>query len=239
MTRFLRPDTDSPLLRQTIARGFDLSIAALVETARIFILVSPILLSIAQIARAESIDLNGAADRRVQAPFLQSYGPFRLVSDDTAELHDATDEATPAAFAQMLRDHPGLRRIVMVECPGTENDEANLQVARMIRAARLATHVPAGGSVRSGGVELFLAGLHRTADEGAEFAVHSWIDADGREARHVPAQDPAHRSYLRFYEEVGLSADNARAFYALTNSAPFDHALYLSASDLRRYAIIN
>ena len=64
----------------------------------------------------------------------------------------------------------------MIEAPGTEDDRANLRLGRLIRARGIATHVPAGGSVRSGGVELFLAGTRRIADPGAEFAVHAWAD---------------------------------------------------------------
>ena len=87
----------------------------------------------------------------------------------------------------------------MVEAPGTDNDIANLAVGRRIRAAGLATYVPRGGSVRSGAVELFLAGVERQIDDGAEFAVHSWLDNHGREANDFAADDPAHRLWSKVY----------------------------------------
>ena len=65
----------------------------------------------------------------------------------------------------------GLDPVTLVEW--TEDDGANLRLGRMIRARGIATYVPAGGSVRSGGVELFLAGARRFADPDAEFAVHA------------------------------------------------------------------
>ena len=63
----------------------------------------------------------------------------------------------------MIRDFPALTMLEMVEAPGTSNDLANLQVARRIRASGIAIHVPSHGSVRSGAVELFLAGAQRTS----------------------------------------------------------------------------
>ena len=81
----------------------------------------------------------------------------------------------------------------------------------MIRAAGIATYVPEGGSVRSGGVELFLAGAQRRADPRAEFAVHSWADVDGREATDYAATAPENAKYLAYYRQMGLSDAEACA----------------------------
>lgn len=178
-----------------------------------------------------------------------TYGPFHyrgtvdsvdmIGSVDSVDMIGTVDSATPAAFARMLAAHPGIRRIRMIECPGSDDEDANLQLAGMVRAAGIATFVPAGGSVRSGAVELFLAGTQRHAEPGAEFAVHSWQDEDGREASDFAADDPVHRPYLDFYRSVGMTEAKARAFYRLTNSAPFDDALYLEPRDLSQYVALN
>jgi hypothetical protein len=166
---------------------------------------------------------------------LATFGPFHMVSPDRAELIGSIETETPAQFRAMLRAFPGLKQIDMVECPGTGDDEANLALARMVRKAGVATYVPDGGSVRSGGVELFLAGAKRSAAPSAEFAVHSWMDEDGLEADDYAADDPAHAAYIAFYREMGLGDGEARAFYAMTNSAPHDDALFLNRSDIARY----
>ena len=142
-----------------------------------------------------------AEDRAIAA-----YGPFRVLDDHTAALVGMTDCSTPAQFAAMLRDFPGLARLDMLECAGTADDRSNLRLGRMIRAAGLATHVPAGGSVRSGGVELFLAGITRQVDDGAEFAVHAWEDEDGRQATDYAESAPENAKYLAYYREMGMSA---------------------------------
>ena len=166
---------------------------------------------------------------------LASFGPFHMVAPDRAELIGSIESETPAQFRALLRAFPGIRQIDMVECPGTGDDEANLALARMVRGAGIATYVPDGGSVRSGGVELFLAGAKRSAAPTAEFAVHSWRDEDGYEAGDFAASDPVHQEYIRFYRDMGLSDIEARSFYAMTNTAPHDDALYLSSRDLGSY----
>lgn len=163
------------------------------------------------------------------------YGPFRVVAHDRAELDGSISTETPQQFRALLNAYPEIRQIDFVECPGTDDDEANLAVARMIRKAGIATYVPSGGSVRSGGVELFLAGARRRADPEAEFAVHSWVDEDGMEPDDFAESDAVNQEYVRYYREMGMSEANARAFYAATNSVPHDDALYLKPVEIAAY----
>jgi hypothetical protein len=163
------------------------------------------------------------------------YGPFQVIDATRAALDGVTDARTPAQFAAMLRDHPGLAVLEMRDCPGTEDDLANLRLGRMIRAAGLQTHVPDGGSVRSGAVELFLAGVTRRIDDGAEFAVHAWIDETGLQAADYSANAPENRRYLAYYREMGMVEGDAAAFYAMTNSVPFTQARWLTAQDMRQW----
>ncbi len=164
---------------------------------------------------------------------LATYGPFRVIDRGHAELVGTTDRHSPADFSAMLADYPGIDTLRLVEAPGTEDDRANMRVARMIRAAGITTHVPEGGSVRSGAVELFLAGATHRIDDGAEFAVHSWIDAHGRQPQDFAADAWPNRMYLEFYQEMGMSREDARAFYAMTNSVGFEGAKWLTAQEMR------
>ena len=170
---------------------------------------------------------------------LASFGPFRVIDPTRAALVDLTDSRSPAQFEAMLKAYPGITLIEMIDCPGTEDDRANLRLGRMIHARGLATHVPAGGSVRSGGGELFLAGRQRIADPGAEFAVHSWADEDGRQAADYPESAPENRAYIDYYREMGMSAAQAKAFYAMTNSVPFEDAKWLGAAEMARWVPLN
>lgn len=166
------------------------------------------------------------------------FGPFAVIDGMTAEMAGDVDSATPRAFAAMLAAYPTLKRLEMVDCPGSLDEAANLVLARAIRRAGLATNVPPGGSVRSGAVELFLAGVTRSAAPDAEFGVHSWRDENGYEASDYPADDPVHAEYLNYYREMGLDAAKARAFYALTNSTSFDDVRYLTRDDMARFVVL-
>lgn len=167
------------------------------------------------------------------------FGPFRVVAGDRVELNGSITSRAPTQFRALLRAYPHIRQVDMVDCPGTDDDEANLALARMIRKAGIATYVPSGGSVRSGGVELFLAGVRRHADSTAEFAVHSWLDEDGMEPDDFSEDDPVNRAYIEYYREMGMTEEKARAFYALTNSVPHDDALYLKPQDIAAYLPLN
>ncbi len=191
-------------------------------------------------------DLDGGSERFVSgqstgqpsAPVpegVATYGPFRVLDGNRAALVDITDVRSPAAFAQMMRDWPQIALLEMVDVPGTEDDRANLRLGRMIRAAGIATYVPAGGSVRSGGVELFLAGARRFADRNAEFAVHAWMDEDGQEATDYAANAHENTKYLAYYRQMGMDFAEAASFYAMTNSVPHHDARWLSGAQMAQW----
>ncbi len=169
---------------------------------------------------------------------IAAYGPFRVLDPRHAALVDVTGSAAPEQFAALLIAFPAVATLEMIECPGTDDDRANLRLGRMIHSRGIATEVPAGGSVRSGAVELFLAGAHRTVAADAEFAVHSWIDEDGREAKDYPADAPENRAYLAYYREMGMSPAQSAAFYAMTNSVPNASAKWLHAADMAQWVVL-
>lgn len=167
------------------------------------------------------------------------FGPFSVIDTATVRMAGDVTSATPRQFAAMMAAFPGLKRIEMIDCPGSLDEDANLALARAIRRAGLETVVPSGGSVRSGAVELWLAGATRRAAPDAEFGVHSWADEYGREANDYPADDPVHAEYIGLYRELGMDPAKAREFYALTNATPFDEVRYLTRADMARFVAVN
>lgn len=243
MATILARKTEAPFarFRDGIARAGDLSISAMVNGARLFILLSPIAMTLAQPLRAEVVETvtYEAVETEHPATALATFGPFAVIAPDVAEMRGATDAASPAQFQQMIAAYPALKTLRMIDVAGTENDDANFEVARLIRKTGIGTIVPANGSVRSGGVELFLAGVTRRAEPGAEFGVHSWQGENGVDARDSSASDPAHAAYLRYYQEVGLPAQTAREFYAFTNRVAFADVHYMTRDELARFQITN
>lgn len=164
---------------------------------------------------------------------IASFGAFRVLDETTVALVGITTDRSPANFARALAAYPAIDTLEFIEAPGTHDDRANLHLGRMIREHGIATHAPEGGSIRSGAVELFIAGVRREIDENSEFAVHGWLDDRGFGAEDYPMSAPEHRRYLDYYAEMGMNEAEAAAFYAMTNSVPFEDALWLTGSEMR------
>jgi len=171
----------------------------------------------------------------LQSSGIARFGPFRVIDGAHAALVGATDARSPADFAAMMAAYPGLQEIEFLDAPGTTHDIANLKLGRAIRAAGLATYIPAGGSARSGAVELFLAGTRRKVDPDAVFAVHSWRDELGREPADFADDAPENRLYLDYYADMGMTAGQARAFYAMTNSVPHAGAKWMQGAEMAQW----
>lgn len=186
-------------------------------------------------------EVEAGSSRFVQSPApaipqgIARFGPFRVIDASHAALVDVTDGRSPAAFAAMMAAFPQITMLQMIECPGTLDDSANLRLGRMIRAKGVATHVPSGGSVRSGAVELFLAGSRRMAEPGAEFAVHAWEDEAGRQPGDFAKDAPVNLAYIAYYREMGMSPVEARAFYDMTNAVPNKDARWLNAAQMGQW----
>lgn len=167
------------------------------------------------------------------------FGPFVVLSESQAILTRETDTDSPREFADMLKRFPRITTLELSDCPGTLDDNANLQLAHMIHDRGISTDVPRGGSVRSGAVDLFLAGLHRTTAPDAKFAIHAWIDEDGHRPSNFPADDPINRRYVQFYHyTAGMTESVAVWFYDLANSVPFEDVLWLTPDQLARFVDI-
>lgn len=174
---------------------------------------------------------------QAEATSIAQFGPFIVQDAKTAALVNITDSRSPDDFAAMMAAFPAIEMLQFIEAPGTFADRANLELGRMIRSAGLATHVPEGGSVRSGAVELFFGGVRQDMADGAEFAVHAWLDESGRSASDYGPGSVEHAKYLTYYRDMGMSAQNAAAFYAMTNSASFEDALWLDGQQMRQWIV--
>ncbi|GEN99444.1 hypothetical protein NSE01_12770 [Novosphingobium sediminis] len=166
---------------------------------------------------------------------LPRFGPFAVVDSAHAALVGEIDDNSPSEFREMLQAHPGIRMLELVDCPGTSDDGANLTLGRLIRRHGIGTDVPSGGSVRSGGFEIFLAGTVRHAAPDAEFGVHAWKDEDGHQPDDFAPDAGPNKTYLDYYREMGLSEDDAEQLYALTNSVPNEQMLWLHTKDIRPF----
>lgn len=166
---------------------------------------------------------------------LARFGPFRVVNAKTAALVDVTDEHSPAHFAAMLRAYPELAMLELVDCPGTYDDMADLRLERMIRAAGLSPMCRGAVRTVGRGSNCFLPGWTGRWTKAANLPSMPGPMRTGWRQATIPPMRPKNRKYLNYYQEMGMDADTARAFYAMTNSVPFGGARWLGAAEMRRW----
>ncbi len=154
------------------------------------------------------------------------------VEGTEATMTGVINSSSPDEVRALIDDHPEVTTIVMVDVPGSIDDEANLKASLLVREAGLNTHLNADGAVASGGVDFYLAGVERTFEPGASFGVHSWSDASGNEGKDIPEDDPQHRLYLDYYDRLGIAQD----FYWFTlDAAPAGDIYVMTPEDLETY----
>ena len=156
------------------------------------------------------------------------------VEGDTARMRGELESDAVERVERLLDSHPNLSTIIMVDVPGSLDDEATLAAARVVRDASLRIVVPSDGEIASGGVDFFLAGRERDVAEGGRVGVHSW--AEGRtEGAELPRDDPRHSLYLEYYDAMGIAED----FYWFTlNAASSSDIHWMTRAELEQYQLI-
>ena len=141
-------------------------------------------------------------------------------------------------FRNMLRAFPDINLINFREVPGSNDDETNVELGRLLNTNRINTHLLNNGLIASGGVDLFLAGVERTRGSNITVGVHAWADGNGTQAGQLPMNDPRHRLYLDYYEAIGFTAQQASDFYFFTiNAAPASSIHNMTEEELEQFGV--
>ena len=176
-----------------------------------------------------------------------SYNPYDgeyeavqfVIKGQCAEMSGAIDNSILEKLENLTENHQ-VKTIVMIDVPGSLDDEANLEASEYIRSQGFNTHLPAHGVISSGGTDFFLAGVQRSIEKGAKVGVHSWAaqDDDGNWiiAQDIPKDDESHQMFLDYYKKIGISED----FYWFTlDNAIADDMYWMSWEEMQKYSIFN
>ena len=145
---------------------------------------------------------------------------------------------TPQHWENFIAAFPNTKTIIMKNCPGSEDDTANLNAARKIKNHGVTIHLPADAEIASGAVDLFLAGDVRTREAGSQIGVHSWSDGEN-EATSFPVGHANHQPYIDYYKEMGFSQTDAEAFYYFTiNAAPAASVHWMTDAEIEQYKLL-
>ena len=142
----------------------------------------------------------------------------------------------------LIQNNPEVKTIVEQKVSGSIHDDINMQTGRLIRNAKLSTHLESTSDIASGGVDLFCSGFNRTMKTGAKLGVHSWSGEDDNgekvEAGELPVDSPLHTNQINYFTEM-LGDEIGKDFYFYTiNIASADNIHYMSEDDISDYSIL-
>ena len=157
------------------------------------------------------------------------------VEGNRAYLDCGIDWSTLEELDDILRSDPQVDTLVLDYVEGSLDDEANLELARQIRALGWSTLVPAEGLVASGGTDLFLAGTTRSLEPGACIGVHAWA-ADNFTANDLARSDPEHDPYLDYFAEIGIP--EASHYWFTLEAAPAHGMHWMTAAEVDRFGLV-
>lgn len=169
-----------------------------------------------------------------------SYGIFSSQDESTVLMNGVIGGKTPQHWDNYIKAFPNTDKIIMKACPGSKDDEANLEAARKVRLQKVAIHLPADAEIASGAVDFYLAGTIRSRDMGSKIGVHSWSGGlFGKEATDFPNDHENHQPYIEYYKEMGFSQADAEAFYFFTiQSAKAKDIHWMTEEEIAQYKLV-
>ena len=161
----------------------------------------------------------------------------RSADNSSAKLYGTVHKQSFDVLIDFLDQNSDTTTLVFVDMAGSADDDTNLMLAREIRRRGLNTRAISSTEIESGAVDLFLAGVERTAACGAKFGVHSWYDSAGYGPRDIArdSSHPDHAMFISYYNEMGI--DEALYWYTV-DAAPPEDILVMSWRDLNKYNIL-
>ncbi|MFK7908517.1 MAG: hypothetical protein AB8B69_25520 [Chitinophagales bacterium] len=176
-----------------------------------------------------------SCDKEIEAT---DFGIFSSQDANTVIMNGVIDGNTPQYWSNYIAVFPDTDKMIMRDCPGSDDDEANLKAARQIRTQGVDIHLPANAEIASGAVDLFLAGTKRTREAGSKIGVHSWSDGQN-DATAFEVGHEKHQPYIDYYEEMGFLQADAEAFYYFTiNAAPAAEIHWMTDGEIEEYKLL-
>lgn len=157
------------------------------------------------------------------------------VDGDKLYMNGEINTKTPEQLKKVISENPQVKTIVMLVVPGSNDDDANLPMAKWVREKGLNTYLTNNSFVASGGTDFFIAGNKRIMEDGAKVGVHSWSDSFGKEAKDIPKNHPDHEMNRKYIEDM-LGKDD---FYWYTiYAAPANDIYYMTNEEILKYNMV-
>lgn len=156
------------------------------------------------------------------------------VEGDKLYVMDILNSKTFGQMKAIIEENPQVETLVFTAMPGSIDDETTFAMGRWLREQGLNTHLTAKSAIASGAVDLFLSGVERTMEDGAQLGVHSWGDGS-RQASDYPKSSPEHDLNKSYIVDMGVPED----FYWFTiYEAPADKISWMTQEDVIKYGLL-
>ncbi len=180
----------------------------------------------------------------------KKFGIFTVNSDGTsANVEGVIVDKTLDDFDNMILQYPDIKTLNLVDVPGADvsgdlQTDTSLELGRRVYQLNINTHLVDDGFVASGGTDLLVSGKSVTVGSNPTIGVHSWGGGfEGNpsgsawdikdDENHVE-----HQKYVRFYEDVGFAAQDAKDFYFFTiRAAEPDDIHNMTPYEINKYII--
>jgi hypothetical protein len=181
----------------------------------------------------DDMDIVMGANQRV-------FGVFTVQEDNTTvHMNGDIDSNIGNSFNQLRAAFPSAKRIVMLDVPGSSDDDANLAVSKQMHDLGYSFHLTSNSVIASGAVDMYVGGVSRTREAGSQIGVHSWGAGPGEPiATSYPQGHTVHLPYINYYVSVGFTQQEAEAFYYFTiNAAPAEGIHWMTDAEIETYGV--
>lgn len=153
------------------------------------------------------------------------------VQNDKLYLMGELNSQTFDQVKTAVEANPNVETLVFTAMPESLDDDITFAMGRWLRQKGLNTHLTAESVIASGAVDLYLAGIERTMEDGAMLGVHSWSDGS-KEASDFPRDHEAHDLNKSYIIDLGIPEE----FYWFTiYQAPADEIYWMSEDEVVAY----
>ncbi len=183
----------------------------------------------------------------------KSFGIFTVSEDGkSAEVNGVIVDASLTDFNNMIAKYPNIKTLNLVDAPGADvsdldgdtSTDACLEIGRKVFNLGINTHLVDNGLAASGGTDLLASGKSVTVGANPTVGVHAWgggLDEDPNATAWDIKDDEnrsEHQKYIRYYQDVGFSAQKAKDFYFFTiRAAKADDIHDMTAAEIEQYLL--
>ncbi len=158
--------------------------------------------------------------------------------DNCFILNGVINSSALRSFKTLCQIYPDIKKINIVNCDGSINDDVNLQLAAYVHEKGFNIHLMDNAEIASGGVDFFLAGIKRTCGDNTKIGVHSW--SEGRlQATDLAEGHKYHQEYIDYYRTIGFTQQQAEDFYYFTiYAAPPEEVHWMTEKEILYFKLI-